>query len=233
MSKEYSAKRRRAVCFTLAAAVAAGAAALIVFRADRPLIMLLSFILTSVFIYLGNAAVYEFSERKEELMRRTFIPIYALYLALLVYFTLLDSNFGRFSPGGEPMTLGEYFKVKGNLVPFKMIYRQTKALFIGTYQAKYYVANILGNFAAFAPNALFLPVIFKRCGKFPVFFAATTALILTVETLQLIARVGSFDVDDYILNIIGASVLFAILSSKAGRRIVNALLTPKRLNDKE
>ena len=151
------------------------------------------------------------SER-EASRRIILIFTFALYLLLLIYCTLLSAGFGRIATNGATsMTLAEYFKARGNLVPLRTIANQTKALLRGFYPARHYVTNVIGNLAAFAPCAYFLPRLFPRCRKFPVFFAVTSLMVIAVETLQLFMRVGSFDVDDYILNMLGASLFFLLL----------------------
>lgn len=66
--------------------------------------------------------------------------------------------------------------------------------------------NLLGNIAAFMPFGFFVPLIKKKyCGFFrcTVFSAAFS---LCVETVQLVFKVGAFDVDDIVLNTIGGMV---------------------------
>ena len=58
------------------------------------------------------------------------------------------------------------------------------------------------------------------------YFSATSAAILAVEICQLLLRVGSFDVDDYILNILGALILFGILATKAGKKLKARIMDP-------
>ena len=73
--------------------------------------------------------------------------------------------------------------------------------------------NMIGNVAAFMPFGSFLPIISRRSKKWynTVMFGFVFSLML--ETLQLVFKVGSFDVDDLILNTAGAAagyVLFAV-----------------------
>ncbi len=191
------------------------------------LIQLAALTAASVFIWLGGAAYCRGAEKPDTIMRRHVAVIFALYLALLVNFTFFDGNFGRAAEERfSSMSLSEYFEQRGNLVPFRTVSRMTKALIAGNYNASHYAVNIAGNLAAFAPFALFLPLLFKKCGKLVVFFAATSAAILAVEICQLLLRVGSFDVDDYILNILGALILFGILATKAGKKLKARIMDP-------
>ena len=93
-----------------------------------------------------------------------------------------------------------------NLILFKEISRYFK--YYNVLGFPLFMINIVGNIIAFAPFGFFLPVISRRSKKWynTVTFGFTWSLIL--ETLQLIFKVGSFDVDDLFLNTLGAAFGF-------------------------
>ena len=66
--------------------------------------------------------------------------------------------------------------------------------------------NLVGNIVAFLPFGFFLPILYPRCRSFlrTVFFSFECSLI--VETIQLVSKVGSFDVDDMLLNTVGGAL---------------------------
>ena len=66
--------------------------------------------------------------------------------------------------------------------------------------------NLVGNIVAFVPFGFFLPILYPRCRNFlyTVFFSFEVSL--AVETIQLVSKVGSFDVDDMLLNTIGGAM---------------------------
>ena len=73
--------------------------------------------------------------------------------------------------------------------------------------------NIFGNVIGFIPLGFILPVISRRCRSGFLIVLSGFSLSLCVETIQLVTRVGCFDVDDLILNTAGAAagyVLFAV-----------------------
>jgi glycopeptide antibiotics resistance protein len=74
------------------------------------------------------------------------------------------------------------------------------------------IQNILGNIIIFVPFGLLLPLIVTR--KFNGFSIVTISffLSLVLELIQLFSGIGSFDVDDLILNTIGALLGFKILN---------------------
>ena len=63
-------------------------------------------------------------------------------------------------------------------------------------------ANLLGNILIFVPYGFFVSMAGRTRGFFKTFFFSMF-LSLAVETVQLVTRVGSFDVDDILLNTIG------------------------------
>ena len=75
------------------------------------------------------------------------------------------------------------------------------------------ITNLFGNVIGFIPYGFILPVIAHKCRNGLFIVASGFSLSLLVETVQLIAKVGCFDVDDLILNTLGAAIgymLFAV-----------------------
>lgn len=70
------------------------------------------------------------------------------------------------------------------------------------------IVNLLGNVLLFIPAGLFLPKLRPRQRNFFRFFFTCLVAILLVETVQLFTLLGSFDVDDIILNLLGMTVGF-------------------------
>ena len=93
-----------------------------------------------------------------------------------------------------------------NLIPFKeikrfLIYREA----LGT---KAVLFNLLGNIVAFIPYGGFVPLLSHRYRNFFRVVLSSFDFSLVVELVQLISKVGSFDVDDLILNTIGGAIGF-------------------------
>ena len=91
-----------------------------------------------------------------------------------------------------------------NLVPFVEIrrfwvYRHQLGLLA-------LMTNICGNVIGFVPYGYILPVVTRRMQNGFLIVLSGFCLSLTVETIQLITRVGCFDVDDLILNTLGAAL---------------------------
>lgn len=66
-----------------------------------------------------------------------------------------------------------------------------------------FIVNIAGNVLAFAPFGFVLPIISLSNRKFFNIFILSFELTLGVELMQLLLKVGIFDVDDILMNTVG------------------------------
>ena len=95
-----------------------------------------------------------------------------------------------------------------NLLPFSSIGSMLRALWYNPYPNVLWtvVYNIGGNIVMFVPLGFFLRVLFPKCRRFLVCMA-TVALIMTVaELCQLLTLRGFCEVDDVMLNVLGAAI---------------------------
>ena len=68
------------------------------------------------------------------------------------------------------------------------------------------VINLGGNILMFIPLGFLLPRVFPKLPSLPRVLLATAAIITAVELLQLFTLVGSCDIDDLILNVLGSAM---------------------------
>lgn len=142
--------------------------------------------------------------------------LFVLYIGFLLYFLIFSDWYGR--TGG----MNEYHY---NLVLFQEIKR------FWTYREQLgwvSFANLLGNVLIFMPFGFFMPMASRYRSFFLTLFYSF-GLSLLVETFQLITKVGSFDVDDLLLNTIGGVIGYIIFAvCNAIRRWHDANRTGKR-----
>ena len=125
--------------------------------------------------------------------------LFLIYLAGLCYFLFFAENYGRVT-GLE--------KYRYNLVPFKEIerfWKYRRELGIHSFH------NLAGNILGFMPAGFFIPIMWKDKRGFFFTVCMTFQLSLQAEILQLIFRVGSFDVDDLLLNTFGGILGYLLL----------------------
>lgn len=70
--------------------------------------------------------------------------------------------------------------------------------------------NLAGNVVLFIPLGIFLPAIWIGLRHWWPFFGSVSCILISVELLQLFSLRGICDVDDYLLNVLGASVGYCL-----------------------
>ncbi len=89
---------------------------------------------------------------------------------------------------------------------------------------RFALVQLIGNLVMFLPAGFFLPHFFRRCRRFLPFLAVSAGIIIAIEVTQLFSLLGTCDIDDLLLNLIGMSAGYGIrragiaLSSRASRK---------------
>ena len=173
-----------------------------------------------LFLYFGGLLLSEYKNNTKPMKINLWL-FFGLYLLLLTTLTLFDSMWGR-NPGNLINTntdYKQYFENTVNLIPFKTIIGYITQ-FDSMYSTSTVLFNLLGNLVALMPMAFFLPLLFKKQNKFKYFAITTTGIILLIEFLQLITSSGRFDIDDIILNLFGALILYSIIRIKSVNNLI-------------
>ena len=121
--------------------------------------------------------------------------LFIVYLLSLAYFLFFAEATGR------TFTERTY---QYNLIPFHEIRR-----FVVYRRQLGFTAvalNLAGNVLAFVPFGIFLPLLIKRVRAFGKTLLLGFEFSLFVEIVQLFSKVGSFDVDDILLNTLGVVI---------------------------
>lgn len=128
--------------------------------------------------------------------------LFGLYSALMLWL-LFDR------PGYLPgIPYWEQLRANLNLVPFRTIrlYIRLLTRIPDSRYIPHAIINLLGNVVMFIPLGLLLPRVFKKLNKFLRVMLATALIVTAVELLQLFTLVGSLDIDDLLLNLLGAAL---------------------------
>ena len=155
-------------------------------------------------LLLGTALFYGVPAGARAKRRHDYmLLLFWYYLWVLANVLFFDNAFGRgFHAGAD---LGAV-----NLEPLRTIKNYLIAYGYGNISLRLVVLNLLGNLVAFAPMGVFLPALF-RWQRSIFFFTATLTLGITaVEVAQVYTGAGSCDVDDLILNLAGALIVFVL-----------------------
>jgi glycopeptide antibiotics resistance protein len=112
------------------------------------------------------------------------------------------------------ISLIEYIRSSSNFVPFKTISTYITAMFDGSLNISIAIKSLFGNLIMFLPMGIYLPYYIKKLNKVGKFTLSMIILLFVIEATQLVTRRGSFDIDDFILNIVGTLVGFGIWKTK-------------------
>lgn len=126
---------------------------------------------------------------KQATLLRVLLILYTLWLVYMMFFGVSRSGGGIY---------------RYNLIPFATI--SNYIVYFDRYNFDTWVMNLFGNIGVFAPFGVILPLLFPKLRKpmrlLVVFFIGIVAL----EIFQMLFHRGSFDVDDILLNSLGALI---------------------------
>ena len=141
------------------------------------------------------------SIKKANVIRAFGKVLFLLYVGFLIYFLFVAEWYGRTEVSEDYRYNLELFKEIRRFITYR---EQLGAFTV--------FANLFGNILIFVPYGFFISMASRSRGFFKTLFFSM-GLSLCVETVQLFTRVGSFDVDDILLNTIGGVlgyILFVI-----------------------
>lgn len=174
-------------------------------------------------LYFGGFLESRYTNSSKPMKRNLWI-FFILYIMLFLTLTLFDSSWGRngfYLVNWDKELLDKYLSSSFNLVPFKTIIGYTKNIFLISLPTKVVFANLFGNIVCLMPLALFLPLLLKKFSKTSNFLIITLIISIIVELLQFLTLSGSCDIDDIILNVIGALIMYKLLNIESVRNLVN------------
>lgn len=125
--------------------------------------------------------------------------IFILYLIAILYYTIFAESMGRANT--DPTDDPRFNLILFNEINRFIVYREQLGM-------KAFMLNVVGNCIAFIPGGFLLPVISRRCRSFISCTLVGFVISFFIECTQLIFRVGSFDVDDLMLNTLGVAIGF-------------------------
>ena len=148
--------------------------------------------------------------RKGKGMRILCWCLFAMYLAALIYFLFFAESTGRtFTERTYQYNLKPLHEIRRFIIYRRQLGFTAVAL------------NLAGNVVAFVPFGLFLPLLLRDLRYFWKTVLLGFEFSLLVEIMQLFGKVGSFDVDDILLNTLGTAcgyVSFLILFALRRKR---------------
>ncbi len=151
-------------------------------------------------------------------IQKTCWVIFIFYLIGITYYTIFAESLGR---GPSADSEARYNLIFFNEIRRFWVYREQLGI-------RAFLLNVVGNVLAFVPCGFLLPAVSRRCRW--IYGCAAVGLLIsfTIECTQLIFRVGSFDVDDLLLNTLGVILGFFINRFIQRRRYRRAVESGRR-----
>ena len=129
--------------------------------------------------------------------------IFLIYCFVLVYVLFLSRG------TRDGFTFTEYMRRFTNFIPFKTIIEYVQRYIDGYRNLS--VLNLLGNFVLFMPMGVLLPCVIRKLDRFWKVTLTVLGMVVMVEIVQGILRVGSVDIDDVIFNVVGAMIGYGLI----------------------
>lgn len=150
--------------------------------------------------------------QKKIIMKTKWI-VFIIYCFNLLYILFLDPDFGRMMIN-DSLSFQDYLKNNVNIHLFDSIHLFIRGYQMGIVSLETMLRNLLGNMVIFMPMAYFLPALFPSQRQFICFLPTLFMIVLSLEFLQVILRIGSGDIDDLFLNVIGGCIMYICLLIK-------------------
>lgn len=162
------------------------------------------------FLWLGGFLFSKQSgnNRPMKINLRIFLILYLLLFATLTLFDPLWGRNGGFVSWNREL-FEAYVQNSLNLVPFRTILQYFSR---GTISQ--FVVNIVGNLVCLMPLGILLPLNFEKQRKTEIFLLTCVLTVSAVEILQFATLSGSCDIDDLILNVAGAFLIYLFTKNK-------------------
>ena len=152
--------------------------------------------------------------------------LFIIYCILLITILFLNNEYRM--TGFESININtfsiEHFETI-NIVPFSTIIGYIKGLLFEDASMSIVIINLATNLFLFAPMGFFIPLLFKnKITNMKQFIILIIIISLFVEILQFITYRGSTDIDDIILNTIGAIIVYILMKTKLVKKILEKAL---------
>ena len=118
----------------------------------------------------------------------------------------------------------EYAMMNMNLIPFKTILGYIQAIKDQTMNRNIPLENLFGNLLMFLPAGFYLPFFSEKVDSLKKMILGMLPIFLIIELAQFLTKRGAFDVDDLILNLLGAGIGYLIFRSRPVQTIIRKMM---------
>lgn len=146
--------------------------------------------------------------------------LFIIYCLLLITILFLNNAYRVTVFQNVNIFSKEHFETS-NIVPFGTIIEYINRLINQNIRASIVILNLVTNLLLFTPMGFFIPILFKnKIKNTKQFILMMVVITLFVEILQFITYRGTTDIDDIILNTIGAVLVYELMKTKFVKKIL-------------
>ena len=145
--------------------------------------------------------------------------LFIIYCLLLITVLFLNNEYRMYVFQNINMLSKEHFEMS-NIIPFATIIDYISRLVSNEINASIVIINFATNLLLFAPMGFFIPMLYSdRIKNIKQFAILMIIITLIVEVLQFITFRGSTDIDDIILNTLGAVIVYIIMKTRFVKKL--------------
>ena len=153
------------------------------------------------------------AQEKSEIRNFWLKALFIIYCLLLITILFLNNEYRMGGFQNINTFSKEHFETS-NLIPFATIIEYVIGVISNDINTSIVIINFATNLLLFAPMGFFIPVLFQsKIKNIKQFVIMIIILTLIVEILQFITYRGSTDIDDIILNTIGAVIVYVLIGN--------------------
>lgn len=136
---------------------------------------------------------------RQKLLWKIFFAVYILFVIKVIIFKYPMEQLRAIAATWQRSVILEGLGT-ANFMPFRTI-----KMYIDYAYKLNSVENLAGNVLVFVPLGFLLPIVCEGGRQFAVVMINAFAFVLGIEVFQLFSAFGAFDVDDILLNCLGAA----------------------------
>ena len=146
--------------------------------------------------------------------------LFIIYCLLLITILFLNNEY-RMGGFQNISTFSREHLETSNIIPFATIIGYVSGMVSNDINTGIVIINLVTNLLLFAPMGFFIPMLFQdKIKNTKQFLIIIIILTFLVEIIQFITYRGSTDIDDIILNTIGASIVYILMKTKVVEKLL-------------
>ena len=146
--------------------------------------------------------------------------LFIIYCLLLITILFLNNEY-RMGGFQNISTFSREHLETSNFIPFATIIGYVSGMVSNGINTGIVIINLVTNLLLFAPMGFFIPMLFQdKIKNTKQFLIIIIILTFLIEIIQFITCRGSTDIDDIILNTIGASIVYMLMKTKVVKKLL-------------